>query len=429
MRFTVRRKRITIELTDLAHRSDEGFPVFTAINRNNRLFMLGNFLFAFSYGLWVNLRPLHLGDLGASPEQVGSVLSVVAVAGGLLPIPAGLLSDRIGPKRVILGAWVIAALGALIAAVATDWPLAGVGFATFMLVIAANPATVAFVMHNASGPGTSGQSGRVMAVVFASWPAAMIAAPAIGGLVADRYGISASLGLGAAGFCAAAATFSRASDAGRAEATAHGDWRRLVQNRSFIGLAVFFSLALWAMHLGYVLVPTFLQAARGLSLSAIGVLFSLFSVGTLAFNLVVSRQTRPDWNVPLLVGAVGVATLMLWQSDQPWVIGAAFVLMGALSTLWVVAQAAYGQVISAAQRGLALGITETAGYLVIALASWLAGRLFERTPGHELPLVAGLGGLVVVLAIWWGMRGLRRTVAGTIPSVPEPGAHPSSAAL
>lgn len=402
--------------------------MFTPINRNNRLFMLGNFLFAFSYGLWMNLRPLHLGHLGANPEQVGSVLSIVAVAGGLLPIPAGLLSDRIGPKRVIAGAWLIAAIGTLIAALATDWPLAGVGFATFMLVIAANPATVAFVIQNAPGRGEGGESGRVMAVVFASWPAAMIFAPAVGGLVADRYGTAASLWLGAAGFCAAVAALSRVSDV-RPEGTAERtELRSLFRNRAFVSLAAFFSLALFSIQLGYVLIPTFLEVARGFTLSAIGVLFSLFSVGTLIFNLMVSRQTRPQWNVPLLIGAVGAGSLALWRSDQPWIIAVAFVLLGAISTFWVVAQAAYGQVISPAQRGLALGVTETAGYLVIALASWLAGNVFGRTPGHELPLVLGLGAMIAVLTVWWTMPALRRTATGSRANAREMGGGQVSAA-
>jgi MFS family permease len=95
--------------------------MFRMISRNNRLFMLGNSVFALSYGLWMNLRQLHLLDLGATPAQIGGVFALVALAGGLLPLPAGLLADRIGPKRVIQAAWLIAAAGALTAALAPSW--------------------------------------------------------------------------------------------------------------------------------------------------------------------------------------------------------------------------------------------------------------------------------------------------------------------
>jgi MFS family permease len=117
--------------------------MLTAITRNNRLFMLGNFVFALSYGLWMNLRQLHLLDLGATSAQIGGVFALVSLAGGLLPLPAGLLADRIGPKRVIIAAWLVAAAGTLTAALARTWPLAGAGYVVFMLCIAANPAIVA----------------------------------------------------------------------------------------------------------------------------------------------------------------------------------------------------------------------------------------------------------------------------------------------
>jgi hypothetical protein len=38
------------------------------IGRNNQLYMLANFLFAFGNGLWLNIRPLYLADLDAAPK-------------------------------------------------------------------------------------------------------------------------------------------------------------------------------------------------------------------------------------------------------------------------------------------------------------------------------------------------------------------------
>jgi MFS family permease len=167
--------------------------MFKSITRNNRVFMLGNFLFALSYGLWMNLRQIHLLDLGATPVEIGTVFALVALTGGLLPLPAGLLSDRVGPKRVILAAWLVAAAGALTAALARTWLLASAGYVIFMLCIAANPATVSYVLLNTPDRDTAGSAERVMATVFASWPAAMVFAPALGGLTAAWLGIQAVL--------------------------------------------------------------------------------------------------------------------------------------------------------------------------------------------------------------------------------------------
>ena len=54
--------------------------MFKSINRNNRLFMLGNFLFALSFGLWMNLRQLHLLAFGATAAEIGSVFALAAAA-------------------------------------------------------------------------------------------------------------------------------------------------------------------------------------------------------------------------------------------------------------------------------------------------------------------------------------------------------------
>jgi MFS family permease len=373
--------------------------MFKSISRNNRLFMLGNFLFALSYGLWMNLRQLHLLDLGATPAEIGTVFALVAIAGGLLPLPAGMLADRIGPKRVILAAWLIAAAGALSAALAPTWPLAGAGYILFMLCIAANPATVSYVLLNTSDQDREGSAERVMATVFASWPAAMIFAPALGGLIAERLNIQSDLWIGAAGLLAAVGVFARADNTQPTGVEGRSNPLVLAGNLTFVTLAVYFSIALTALYLGYALAPTYLEDARGFSTGFIGVLFSLSSVGTLLFRSVVI-EFRPRLSFAILVGAAGLGTLGLWQAKGEVWTGAAFLLLGAISTTWVVMQTSIGRSVAEHVRGLALGITESLYYGGIALASWLAGQLYGRTPAHDLPLIVGSAAMLVVLVLW-----------------------------
>lgn len=373
--------------------------MFRSISRNNRLFMLGNFLFALSYGLWMNLRQIHLLDLGASAAEIGTVFALVAVAGGLLPLPAGIVADRIGPKRVILAAWLLACAGALTAALARTWPIAGAGYIIFMLCIAANPATVSYVLLNTTDRDRASSAESVMATVFASWPAAMVFAPALGGVIADRLSIQTDLWIGAAGLLAAAGIFSLADDTRVALGRSGSSPWTLARNRRFITLAFYFAIALTALYLGYALAPTYLQDARGYSRGAIGVLFSVSSVGALVFRSVVIRL-RPRLSFATLVVASCLGTVGLWQTRGDLWSGAAFLLLGAVSTTWVVMQASIGRAVSAQVRGLALGVTESMYYGGIALASWLAGQLYIRTPAHELPLMYGSAVTLVVLVCW-----------------------------
>ena len=373
--------------------------MFKSINHNNRLFMLGNFLFALSYGLWVNLRQIHLLELDATPAQIGTVFALVSLAGGLLPLPAGMLSDCIGPKRVILLAWIVAAIGALTAARANTWVFASAGYIIFMLCIAANPATVSYVLLNARDQGREGSAESVMATVFASWPAAMVFAPALGGWIADRSGIQTSLWIGAAGLLIAVGIFAFAQDTQPANGTGPSHPRALLSNREFITLAAYFTLSLMALYLGFILAPTYLEDAQGFSTGSIGVLFSLSSVGTLLFRNVVIKF-EPRISFAILVGAAWLGTIVLWQLGGALWISVAFVLLGAISTTWVVMQPSIGRAVPENVRGLALGITEALYFGGIALVSWFAGQLYGWTPSHDLPLLYGSVAILIVLVLW-----------------------------
>jgi MFS family permease len=394
--------------------------MFKRISRNNRLFMLGNFLFALSYGLWMNLRQIHLLDLGATPGEIGTVFALVALAGGLLPLPAGILSDRIGPKRVILAAWLVAAAGALTAALASTWPLASAGYVIFMLCLAANPATVSYVLLNTPDRDRAGSAEGVMATVFASWPAAMVFAPALGGLIAARLGIQANLWIGAAGLAAATCVFALAGDTHPADAAGRPDGLALLRNRPYVALAVYFAAALLALSVGYALAPTYLENARGFSPYAIGILFSVSSVGMLLFRSVIIKF-EPRTAFAVLVAAAWLGLLALWQVRWTVGLGAAFVLLGAISATWVAMQASIGRAVPEPMQGLAFGLTEALYAGAGALASLLAGRLYERTPGHELPLIVGSAATLAVLAIWLVVPfGRQRSPAGRKGA----GAHP-----
>jgi MFS family permease len=373
--------------------------MFRTLSRNNRLFMLGNFLFALSYGLWMNLRQIHLLDLGATPAQIGTVFALVAIAGGLLPLPAGVLADRIGPKRVIISSWLVACVGAVVAALARNWPAAGAGYTIFMLCIAANPATVSYVLLNTAGTERESSTEALMATVFASWPAAMIIAPALGGVIADRWSIQADLWIGALGLAAAVVVVALADDRRPAGVPGTADARALARSRHFVTLAIYFSITLIALYVGFALVPTYLEDARGYTREAIGLLFSIASVGALLFRSVVIRF-RPRVSFAILLLASGLGMVGLWQTQGMVWNGAAFLLLGGISTTWVVMQATIGRAVPEHGRGLALGITESMYYGGIALASWLAGQLYVRTPAHDLPLIYGVAATVVVLACW-----------------------------
>lgn len=95
--------------------------------------------------------PLFASHLGADPSQVGLVASVSAFTGIIASIPAGLFSDRLGRRRMLLfSAAVFASAPFLYLIVRTLWQLALVrfyhGFATAVFIPVAM-ALVAEIFH------------------------------------------------------------------------------------------------------------------------------------------------------------------------------------------------------------------------------------------------------------------------------------------
>jgi MFS family permease len=134
--------------------------------------------------------PLFAGHLGAGPASIGLIAGVSAFAGVVCSVPAGILADRFGKKRLIMVAAIIfasAPFGYLV--VTTVWQLALVrfyhGFATAIFVPVAM-AMVSGLSHKERGEklgwfSTSTLAGRFMA-------------PLIGGAILGLFSLQSSAG-------------------------------------------------------------------------------------------------------------------------------------------------------------------------------------------------------------------------------------------
>ena len=361
--------------------------------------MLGNFIFALSIGLWLNLRPLYLADLGASPEQIGLALAIGGIASGLIPLPAGILSDRIGPRRVIILAWFLALVGAAIMMLAPSWQVVTLGILIANLTWAANPAVTSFVILSMPKELLANHTERALSIVFRVWPTAMIFAPALGGWIADLSGIRTDLGISIAGFAIGSAIMWRTIEVKPENSTRKIQFDLLAKNKNFWITASFFGLLTLANYLGFTLVPNYLEDIGGLSQSAIGVLFSVSFLGTLVFNLTIERL-RPRQGFLLLIVVPFLALPILWLRPASLWVWIALFLFGGISTMWIIKTAVIGRVVSESVQGLAFGVAESITLLNMSAASGMAGVLYGMTAGHELPLIAGLISIPIVLLLW-----------------------------
>ena len=74
------------------------------LSRNARLYLLATTLQGLGSGIWGVLFYLYLNlpEVGFEMDFIGNVFTASAIATGLIALPAGLLCERIGPKKALL---------------------------------------------------------------------------------------------------------------------------------------------------------------------------------------------------------------------------------------------------------------------------------------------------------------------------------------
>ena len=369
------------------------------IGRNNQLYMVANFLFAFGTGLWLNLRPLYLADLGAAPKQIGLALAIGGFSAGVLPIPAGIISDRFGPRRVMIVSWVMAFLGTILSALAPSWQFATLGIAIWSLTMAANPAVTSFVMLSMPVELRGENLEKAFSWVFRVWPFAMLFAPAVGGWIANRWGIQTDLWIGGVVYLLATLILFITEEVKAEKTTIKFHFAALRKNRNYWVLAGFFTALVLAQQIGFSLLPNFLEEVASFSQAQIGVLFSVSFLGAFMGNILVAR-VRPRAGFIVLVIASWVGMLILLAPAQPFLAAIAFFLFGGITTMWLIKAACSGRAVRAADQGIAFGLIESFGFLATSAAAGIAGVLYDATPTHRLPILTSIIGIPLVFAGW-----------------------------
>ena len=369
------------------------------IGRNNQLYMVANFLFAFGTGLWLNLRPLYLADLDAVPKQIGLALAIGGFSAGVLPIPAGVISDRFGPRRVIIVSWFMAMLGAILTASASTWQFATLGILIWSLTMASNPAVTSFVMLSMPVELRGENLEKAFSSVFRVWPFAMLFAPAVGGWIANHWGIRTDLWIGGVAYLAAILIFFITEEVKAERTNTTFQFAELRKNRNYWILAGFFTVLVLSQQVGYSLLPNFLEEVGSFSQTQIGVLFSVSFLGAFMGNLLVAR-VQPRFGMIVLVTGSWVGMLLLFAPGQPFLAGIAFFFFGGITTMWLIKAASSGRAVSAANQGIAFGLIESLGFLATSGAAGLAGVLYDATPTHTLPILASIIGIPLVFVGW-----------------------------
>jgi len=377
------------------------------MNRDARLIALALLLWGFGEGLFFHIQPLYIEQLGATPLQIGALLSIANVVRAITYLPAGILADRLPRKWVMVGGWATGLIGVLLVGFARTWQ----GLIPGLLIYAASayciPVINAYLAHAVRGRGVA----RAFTMVFAGYAAGGVLSPAIGGWLAEATAMRVVYFASAFLFIVSMLAIVWVSPQPvTLPATTSGRWRSLLNGR-FVRFAALVVVIFVALYLAFPLASNFLKDTGGWRVARIGMLGSFQSLGTALFNPLLGwlgdaqrrQDSEPNHSVgrglTVGVGLVWSSVLILLLAKHFPLLAGAYLLRGAYQGCRSLTQARATGLAGEADRGLLLGATETLIAAAQVIAPYVAGWLYASDP--TFPFLSAL--LLIPLALLLGI--------------------------
>ncbi len=371
-----------------------------------RLLIISEILWALGEGLFFYLIPVYVQELGATPPQIGIALGIGELILTAIYLPVGWVADRLRHKPLMLGGWIAGLIGVLGMAVATDWRTFIPGLTLYLVSGYCLPIIHAYVARMA-GPIPLE---RAFPLLSASYALGGVLTPALGGWLAQGWGLRRVLFLSAGLFSlstlAAILLPADPSPSPLDHQSSREFWR---------GIPWPFGLALLALfttsQVGLVLLPNFLQQSGGWTKAHLGLFASLQALGTILLGPVLGRwdegRARPlgllsAWGL----GWIAFLILRIGLRQLPVVIGA-MILLGGIYAGYSLAAARILRLSARGTRATSSALVHTARSLAVTLAAPAAGFLFALEPTYPLQVAGLLLPLAMGLTFWAGVLNRR----------------------
>lgn len=357
------------------------------------------------------------GDLGATADEIGMLISVWALTVIVTSIPLTRLLRRVDRRLVISGALVVFAAANLATALS---PTLAVAMATRVGAAVAHGVFWAVVIVYATSLLPRSHWGRGLALVTAGGTAATVVGLPLGTALAQAAGWRWAFVVAAAAALLAGVVVALAMPRSTAAAVAE-DAAPVGRDRSLVPLLVFGAAAILiatGQFTSFTYIRPYLEIAAGFDPAwAAPLLFAYGATGLVGVALAgVLADRMPRAALTFTVGLFVVAFVALAAlPTQPVAVVAALATWGAaMGSLFPLLQSTLMRVATERTRMLA-----SAGIVVffnagITIGPWWGGRLVEASPTAPLVASAGLllgAGTLIVVGLVLAREALRPAAA------------------
>jgi len=356
-----------------------------------------------------NVRGIPLGIAGLA----AATQSASALCSGFL---AGTLSDRIGPKRVLVGALLVMTVAFLL------MPGIRVAWQAFALYIVWGAGSGSFWPAQSALLAALAPPGRRPGA-YALQRLVMNLGVAVGGVVA---GLIASVAhpssftilfvVNGATFVAYLVVLTRVRAPELHPDHAEGRWRDVTRDRTFVGFSLLNATFMASsIALMVELLPAFAKNVAHVNEREIGVIFALDSIGIVIFQLPLVKLvegTRRMRGLALMGVVWSIALLGVWAGGEWFAATAAAAVFAAAMVVFALGESLHGAIHAPLSADLAP--PQLVGrYLALASLSWQAGWIVGPAVGgtflqHDPLLLWPTAAAVNLLCAGWALALERR---------------------
>jgi MFS family permease len=339
------------------------------------------FTWGIGEGLFYYFIPLSLQQWQADPLLIGAIFGGVGIAIAIAQIPAGYISDRIGPRYIMWTSWIIGTIATWIMALARSLTIFVIGLWLYYLTAFVMAPMNNLIMMVRGRMRTE----RALTLIGGIFNLGAIAGPFIGGVLAKRFGLNRIYFFSACIFILSTIIIffirSRKVEHTKEEV---GDIH-LLKNRRYLAFLAISFFTVMMLYLPQPLTPNYLQNLKSLSVDTIGLFGTIGNIGNAFATLVLGSLSA---TTGLLVGQVMVIlfSLAMWHGIHTWVFGLGYFLLGGYRLVRAMMVSITRSFLRARQVGLAFGILESVTGSAIIIAPLMAGWLYATAPSSIYPI-------------------------------------------
>jgi MFS family permease len=352
------------------------------------------------------LGPVYAAELHLTRVQVGALFAAASVAMLLVTLPIGVVTDRLGARRLTIAAALLVGLSALGQGLAHDfWLLLG---SRALFGVAFGAVWTAGLAFLAEGGATERRSALGATIPITGAAAAI--GPAFAGIGAARFGLAVPFVAIAATAGAAAIALVLAPASRAPERVEHLDVRSMLRaardNRLVLGAAAMMTAGGFTSSLAFLLVPLRLRS-NGISVASIGTILGAAALFYIAGGIVTARFGKRAVTPPVAGAAVLALGLSLALPAVSTATAALVVFLLARSACTSVTSTIAYPLASAGAAETGLGAAAAIGFINAAWATStvvapVAGGAIAQAAGDRVafailvPLVLAVGAWLVI---------------------------------